>query len=122
MAWRLDTHALIWALFEPEKPGTKTRGILADSRNEVPVSPLSYWEISLKSGLGKLPLPGTEPDEIPVASRKLGLTEAPLAAEVLSSYHQLARSPDHRDPFDRMIRWVSGSSGWRKVTNRIVVG
>ena len=53
MAWMLDTHALIWALFEPDKLGRTTRAILNDPANEVLVSPLSYWEISLKSGLGQ---------------------------------------------------------------------
>lgn len=105
MAWMLDTHALIWALFEPGKLGRKARGILGDSRNEVMVSPLSYWEISLKSGLGKLQLPATDPEEIPAAARELGLVEAPLAPEILSTYHRLPMSPDHRDPFDRLMIW-----------------
>jgi PIN domain nuclease of toxin-antitoxin system len=105
MTWMLDTHALIWALFEPEKLGAKARGILDDSRNEVMVSPLSYWEISLKSGLGKLQLPGTDPEEIPSAAKQLGLVEMPLIPETLSTYHQLPPIPDHRDPFDRMIIW-----------------
>jgi PIN domain nuclease of toxin-antitoxin system len=43
MAWMLDTHALIWALFEPDKLGRKARAILTDSTNEVLVSPLSYF-------------------------------------------------------------------------------
>ena len=47
MTWLLDTHALLWALFEPGKLGRKTRAILDDRVNEVLVSPVSYWEISL---------------------------------------------------------------------------
>lgn len=51
MAWMLDTHALLWALFEPDKLGRKARASLKDSSNDVIVSPVSYWEISLKCGL-----------------------------------------------------------------------
>jgi PIN domain nuclease of toxin-antitoxin system len=105
MTWMLDTHALIWALFEPKKLGRKTREVLGDPTNEVLVSPISYWEISLKHGLGKLHLPGTDPSEIPDAAIALGLQEMPLRSDVLASYHQLPRAPEHRDPFDRMLIW-----------------
>ena len=105
MAWLLDTHTLLWALFEPEKLGRKTRATLKDPANEVLVSPLSYWEISLKSGLGKLVLPETDPSEIPAAAHQLGLIEDPLTAEILSTFHRLPYAPDHRDPFDRLLIW-----------------
>lgn len=110
MAWMLDTHALVWALFEPKKLGRNTSSILDDPHNEVLVSPLSYWEISLKSGLGKLQLPGTDPAEIPAAARQLGLIEATLHPDILSTYHRLPPSTDHRDPFDRLLIWhcISG--------------
>lgn len=108
MAWMLDTHALIWALFEPDKLGPKTASILKDPANEVlvsPVSPVSYWEISLKFGLGKLVLPETDPAEIPAAARQLGLIEEPLDPETLATFHRLPYAPDHRDPFDRLLIW-----------------
>lgn len=101
----LDTHGLIWALFEPEKLGPKTRAILENSQSVVFVSAISYWEISLKAGLGKLHLPGTDPGEIPAAARQLGLSEAPLEPEMLASFHRLPRMADHRDPFDRLLIW-----------------
>ena len=69
------------------------------------VSPISYWEISLKFGLGKLDLPDTDPAEIPAAARQLGLAEDPLATEILSTFHRLPYAPDHRDPFDRLLVW-----------------
>ena len=101
----LDTHALLWALFEPAKLGKKARAILTDPVNEVLVSPVSYWEISLKFGLGKLELPGTDPSEIPVFAAQMGLGEEPLAPEILSTYHRLPYAQDHRDPFDRLLVW-----------------
>jgi PIN domain nuclease of toxin-antitoxin system len=105
MAWLLDTHAILWALFEPSQLGRKTRAVLKDPSNEVLVSPVSYWEISLKVGLGKLNLPDTDPVEIPAAVRQLGLAEAPLAADILSTFHRLPYAPGHRDPFDRLLVW-----------------
>lgn len=105
MAWMLGTHALLWALFEPARLGRKTRAVLNGPLNKVIVSPISCWEISLKFGLGKLELPGTDPSEIPSAARELGLTEEPLSSEILSTFHQLPYAPDHRDPFDRLLVW-----------------
>ena len=111
MTWMLDTHALLWALFEPDKLGRKARATLEDPSNEVFVSPVSYWEISLKSGLGKLVLPDTDPSEIPSAVRQLDLTELPLDSGVLSTFHQLPHAPEHRDPFDRLIVWQAIRGG-----------
>lgn len=105
MSWLLDTHSLIWALFEPGKLGRKARDILKDSANDVRVSPISYWEISLKSGLGKLALPGTDPSDIPASALELGLREDPLDSQTLSTIHLLPSAPDHRDPFDRLLIW-----------------
>lgn len=110
MAWILDTHTLLWALFEPSKLGRKTRSILMAPENEVLVSPVSYWEISLKFGLGKLLLPNVDPSEIPDAAHQLGLTEVALDFEVFSTFHRLPYAPNHRDPFDRLLVWqaISG--------------
>lgn len=105
MIWLLDTHTLIWTLFEPAKLGRKSRAILTDPANDVRVSPLSYWEISLKHGLGKLILPDTDPSEIPAACHQLGLLEEPLDPEILATFHRLPYAPDHRDPFDRLLIW-----------------
>lgn len=105
MAWLLDTHALLWSLFEPEKLSRKVRSIIFDPRNPVLVSPVSYWEISLKYGLDKLELPGTDPSEIPNAALEQGFGELPLSPQLLSIFHRLPYAPDHRDPFDRLLIW-----------------
>ena len=64
------------------------RAILDDRVNEVLVSPVSYWEISLKYGLGKLKLPETDPSEIPAAATQLGLTEVAMAPDILATFHR----------------------------------
>lgn len=105
MEWTLDTHTLIWALFEPSKLGARARAILSDPTNDVSVNPISYWEISLKCALGKLTLPRTDPSEIPAVARQIGLAHATLDPETLATFHRLPIAPDHRDPFDRLIVW-----------------
>ncbi|MEI6675828.1 MAG: type II toxin-antitoxin system VapC family toxin [Verrucomicrobiota bacterium] len=111
MTWMLDTHALLWALFDPNKLGRKARTVLENPANQVLVSPVSYWEISLKFGLGKLQLPDTDPSEIPHAVLQLGLREDPLVPDILASFHRLPYAPDHRDPFDRLLVWQAVRRG-----------
>jgi PIN domain nuclease of toxin-antitoxin system len=59
----------------------------------------------LKSGLGKLVLPDTDPSEIPGAAADLGLVEEAVPSEVFATFHRLPYAPDHRDPFDRLLVW-----------------
>ena len=94
----LDTHALIWALADPDELRAPARHALEDPANTVLVSPASLYEISLKVALGKLPQPAADLlDSIDT----VGFVELPvrMAHAVLAG-----RLPfHHRDPFDRLI-------------------
>lgn len=73
----------------------------ARSANEVFLSVVSFWEISLKHSLGKLALPQT-PAEFVLSERERHLI-APLALDE-AAVTQLSGLPRlHRDPFDRML-------------------
>ena len=113
MSWLLDTHTLLWAVFDPQKLTSKAKGIIQDPRNRVLVSYVNYWEVSLKYGLGKLALPDTTPEEIPVVVREMGVEELALAPDTLASYHRLPLSSEHRDPFDRLLIWEAIVNGHR---------
>ena len=100
----LDTHAFLWAVFSPEKLGRKARAIITDPTNEICLSSISLWEISLKYALGKLTLENCTPESLVVVAREIGLTLIATTAEESASFHRLPRIP-HRDPFDRMLAW-----------------
>lgn len=57
MRFLLDTHALLWALAEPERLGPTARELLIDPENAVLVSPVSIWEIEIKRNAGRLEAP-----------------------------------------------------------------
>ena len=61
----LDTHTFLWAAISPRKSSARARSVLIDLDNEVAVSSLSFWEISLQLSLGKIALEGCTPDELP---------------------------------------------------------
>ena len=105
MNYLLDTHTLLWALYSPDKLSSRVRSLLEDQENDVQVSAISFWEISLKFGLGKLELPDTNPEELPQVSQDVGFSIVDLSPDLLSSYHRLELLPNHRDPFDRLLVW-----------------
>ena len=55
MRFLLDTHALLWWLFDDPKLSSTARDLVGDPAHEILVSSASAWEISTKHRLGKLP-------------------------------------------------------------------
>ncbi|MCP1381336.1 type II toxin-antitoxin system VapC family toxin [Runella salmonicolor] len=104
MSYLLDTHTLIWAITEPQKLSATAKKVLINSENEILVSAVSFWEISLKYSIGKLTLEGYMPEDFPTAAIATGFKVIPLTAETTSTYHRLKASY-HRDPFDKMLIW-----------------
>lgn len=104
MNYLLDTHAFLWAVFAPEKLSRKARTAIADTGNAIYLSSVTFWEISLKFGLGKLTLDRCTPESLVGVARDMGLTLIAPDADETASSHQLPRVP-HRDPFDRLLVW-----------------
>ena len=93
----LDTHVLLWWLTEPDKISNAGRQIIANSSNAIFVSSVSFWEMSIKSGLGKLTLP----NNILTISKSEGFKILPLQPEEGLSVADLPGI--HQDSFDRIL-------------------
>ncbi|WP_028296939.1 type II toxin-antitoxin system VapC family toxin [Olivibacter sitiensis] len=104
MNYLLDSHTLIWAIVDPQKLPAKIRHVLEDRSQDIFVSTVSFWEISLKYALGKLNLQGIVPEEFPELAKMTGFELLSLEPEESSSFHRLDANW-HRDPFDRMLIW-----------------
>ena len=104
MTYLLDTHYLIWAIADSKKVSKKVQSILINPDNRIIVSTISFWEISLKSSLGKLTIAGFSPDELPTVCEQIGFEILSLTASDSSSFH-LLKAVQHKDPFDRMLIW-----------------
>lgn len=74
----LDSHAFLWAVMAPEKLGRKAHAALSTPGNEVFVSSITFWELSLKHSLGKLILEGVLLEELPETAEEAGFTLLPL--------------------------------------------
>ena len=116
MNFLLDTHSFLWALMDPDKLSDHTTQILENSANEIVLSVMSFWEISLKFALGKLDLKGITPAEMPQAAREMRLTILPVGSEDAATYHTL-RKTIHKDPFDRMIVWQCIRRQWSLISS-----
>ena len=44
MKYLLDTHALLWVLFDDNKLSKKAKQIIRNSENEILVNIITYWE------------------------------------------------------------------------------
>ena len=104
MTYLLDTHYLVWAIGDSRKISTPIKNIITDTTNEVVVSTISFWEISLKTALKKLKITAFSPEELPAICEEMGFGVVELSASESSSFHRLTATY-HKDPFDRMLIW-----------------
>jgi len=104
MNYLLDTHTFLWSLFTPEELSKSAAQEITSPDNDVCISVITLWEISLKYALGKLELEGIEPEELPESAEKMGVDILPISVLDAASFHKLPRL-EHKDPFDRLIIW-----------------
>ncbi len=104
MNYLIDTHTFLWAALSPEKLSLNARTTILDPANDIFVSVVTFWEVSLKFALGKIELQGMTPEDLPNAATQMGFEVLSLAPEDAASFYRLPRLP-HKDPFDRMLIW-----------------
>jgi len=115
MRYLLDTHSLLWSAFSPRKLGKAGRAAILEPDNDILVSVVSFWEISLKYALGKIGLEGVSPEQLPGVAEDMGFAFLALAADAASSFHKLPVLR-HKDPFDRMLIWQAIGEGLPIIT------
>ena len=106
----LDTHSLVWWLWNFPDLGPGAREAIDDRGNQAFISAFSIYEIGYKRNAGRL----EAPENLEATLSGLGFTGLPVTtahAEVGS------RLPmHHRDPFDRILIAQAMSEGMALVT------
>src|SRR5262245_39058548 len=97
----IDAHSLLWAVDDPTRLSPVATTALKDPANELFVSAVTVWEISIKVGVGKMTLSAPFRDWMNRAIADLGLTLLPITVEYADA--QAALPWHHRDPFDRLL-------------------
>ncbi len=75
--------------------------VFANSANEILLSVVSVWELSVTHSLGKLPLPASLDRFVLEQREKHGIMVLPLEERAILHLHKLLAL--YRDPFDRML-------------------
>lgn len=111
----LDTNALLWALVNSPRIDPVRDLLLADE-NEIFVSTVSWWEIAIKTRIGKLEanLP-----ELRATAQESGFVELPLLGSHAEMLTTLPRH--HNDPFDHMLVAQAMSEPMRLITGDSVL-
>ncbi len=97
----LDTCAFLWLVTDDTKLTPLAKEIFLDSGNELLLSAVTGFEITIKYSLGKLHL--TEPPKEFISNRiqANSLTELPIS---MNHTYALQILPlHHKDPFDRLL-------------------
>jgi PIN domain nuclease of toxin-antitoxin system len=96
----LDTHVFLWLQTEPERLDDHLT-LVEDRGTTLLLSAASSWEIAIKYGLGRLPLPEPPERYVPTRMRAIGAQALPI--EHAHALAVAALPALHRDPFDRLL-------------------
>ncbi len=111
----VDTHALLWWLFNDRRLSGRARQTLEDGANEILVSSGSGWEIMTKHRLGQLPQADKAVKDLRGAIQRAGFL--PLAISLEHALEAGQMPAPHRDPFDRILAAQSRLEGIPVITN-----
>lgn len=101
----LDTNAFIWFVRGDARLKKPLRHAIADSSASIKLSVASFWEMTLKHRIGKLPLPApfsTDPTHaIEAWCARAAIDLLPITLQHVG--HAMNLSFAQNDPFDRLI-------------------
>jgi PIN domain nuclease of toxin-antitoxin system len=97
----LDTHIWIWHIGTPDKLRKRVADAIEDRANELWLSPVSIWELSVLVEKGRIELDDDLDAWVSRALANGAVREAPLTNDVALEVSKLRFS--HRDPADRFI-------------------
>lgn len=102
MRYLLDTCALIYMIFEPDRLSPLASNLVV-SDNELYVSIASIWEIMIKEQIGKLDIDETSAMELQEICREMDVHILQTSIPQVDHIRHLPTFKDHGDPFDRLI-------------------
>jgi PIN domain nuclease of toxin-antitoxin system len=123
MRFLFDTNAFLW-YFSGDERMQSVSGLINAEDTEVYISAVSWWEIAIKTSIGKLEADITA---LQNAAKMYGFEELPLLARHALALKDLP--PIHNDPFDRMLiaqaitepmRFITGDKTLQEYTSLVI--
>ncbi|MBM4320068.1 MAG: type II toxin-antitoxin system VapC family toxin [Deltaproteobacteria bacterium] len=97
----LDTHALLFWVYEPDRLARGAKSAIADRRSRLLWSVASTWDAAIKVGLGKLRLDRSLDEVLSEELPRQAIEVLPIVQEHALRVASLPRY--HGDPFDRRL-------------------
>jgi len=97
----LDTHIWLWYLLGNSRLSLQVQSAIADSNNEIWLSPISIWEAAILAEKGRISLQPDTSTWVSLALKNLETCEATLNNEIALLSRQI--DLPHQDPADRFI-------------------
>ncbi|MGB6084136.1 type II toxin-antitoxin system VapC family toxin [Moheibacter sp.] len=100
MNYLIDTHVVLWFITNDEKLPDSIKEIIGNKENQCFISIASYWEIGIKTSIGRLEL-NADLESIFKIIENSGFDALPITQQ-----HILKNSTlnfHHQDPFDRIL-------------------
>ena len=115
----LDTHIVLWMLRDADLVPVKALELVANPRNDLFVSTVSLWEVSLKNMKNPkaMPVPGSL---LRKKSEEAGYGIIEMKASHIDALETLdctKADENHEDPFDRMLIAQSKAEGMLLLTH-----
>jgi len=101
MKYLLDTHIWIWSFTQASRLSSRVAKVLADSQNELWLSPVSVWELTILCRKGRMQVHPDLSTWVRRSISDLQLTEAPLTVEVALAIPTISFA--HADPADQFL-------------------
>ena len=111
MRYLLDTHVILWMIYDSKQLSNMARSIIKTERCYV--SEATLWEIAIKISIGKLKIKQSiqEITELCVQQQIEIIDIAPAYCDAMINL-----PPIHNDPFDRIIIATAHVNGYAIVT------
>jgi PIN domain nuclease of toxin-antitoxin system len=97
----LDTHIWLWSVTDPSRLTSRVAKALTDLENELWLSPISVWELTVLHRKQRLKPPSDVPGWVAKSMEELKLSEAALTVEVALAVSSISFS--HADPADHLL-------------------
>jgi PIN domain nuclease of toxin-antitoxin system len=101
MKYLLDTHIWFWSFIEASRLSNRVARTLADSQNELWLSPVSVWELTILCRKGRFQVQPDISTWVKRSMSDLQLIEAPLTTDVALAIPTISFS--HGDPADQFL-------------------
>jgi PIN domain nuclease of toxin-antitoxin system len=101
MKYLLDTHIWLWGSIEPNRLSNRVMKVLADRQNELWLSPVSIWELTILCRKGRFRVGPDVPAWVTRSLSQSRFREAPLTMDVALAISSIRFA--HADPADQFL-------------------